>query len=123
MKNRIKLFWALMCTVFFLAGCGRGEMEEGLTFFNRSDLPVGAVGLRWEGETTVGCHADGSPLEREDRISFDIEGYPVTVTVYRDTEAREELVSYTVGESPGSGWYLMLTGTESGKPKLSLTGG
>lgn len=96
-----------------------GNSASGdLVFTNQSDIPVGSVGLRWENESQISCHADGSLFGEGDYLAFTVERYPVTVTLYRDVEAREELISCVIEEPPMGRWYLFLNRNGAGEPEL-----
>ena len=115
---------AAVLALWLLRGLFGGSSAVGdLVFVNRSDIPVGAVGLRWEDETRVGCNADGSLFDEGDYLAFTAERYPVTVTLFRDTEAREELVSCVIEEPPMGRWYLYLDRNGAGEPALSRAHG
>lgn len=97
---------------------GGNSAAGDLVFTNQTDIPVGAVGLRWEKESRIGCNADGSLFGEGDYLAFTVGHYPVTVTLYRDVEAREELISCTIEEPPMGRWYLFLNRNETGEPEL-----
>lgn len=97
---------------------GGNSAQGDLVFTNQTDIPVGSVGLFWEKETQVCCNADGSLFEEGDYLAFTVERYPVTVALYRDVEAREELISCVIEEPPKGRWYLFLTRNEAGELEL-----
>lgn len=97
---------------------GGNSAAGDLVFTNRTDIAVGAVGLKWEKETQIGCHADGSLFGEGDYLAFTVEEYPVMVTLYRDVEAREELISCVIEEPPKGRWYLFLDRNGAGEPEL-----
>lgn len=97
---------------------GGNSAAGDLVFTNQTDIPVGSVGLHWEKESTVGCNADGSLFGEGDYLAFTVEDYPVTVTIYRDVEGREELISCVIEEPPKGRWYLFLEQNEAGEPEL-----
>ena len=97
---------------------GGNSAAGDLVFTNQTDILVGSVGLRWENETQIGCHADGSLFGEGDYLAFTVERYPVTVTLYRDVEAREELISCVIEEPPKGRWYLFLNRNGAGEPEL-----
>lgn len=115
---------AAVLALWLLRGLfGGSSAAGGLVFVNRTDIPVGAVGLRWEDETQVGCNADGSLIGKGEYLSFEAERYPVTVTLFRDGEAREELLSCVIEEPPMGRWYLFLEKNGAGEPELSRAHG
>ena len=126
--TKIILLGALLALVA-LALWGVGELHSSndtagdLVVENHSSFPVGAVGLRWEKESQVGCRADGTLLEEGDYLAFTVEEYPVLVTLCRDVEAREELVSCVLEGPPSGRWYLFLTANDRGEPELTWAHG
>lgn len=97
---------------------GGNSASGDLVFTNQTDISIGAVGLRWENETMIGCNADGSLFGEGDYLAFTVERYPVTVTLYRDVEAREKFVSCVLEEPPKGRWYLFLARNGAGEPEL-----
>ena len=115
---------AALCAVLALALWGVRELRTpndtlgDLVVENHSPFPVGSVGLFWEKESQVGCRADGALLEEGDYLAFTAERYPVTVTLYRDVEARDALISCVIQEPPSGRWYLILSADSQGEPEL-----
>ena len=127
MKPPSKKLWiALIAAVVIVAvisivtGKNVNEAKDlaasNVVFINDSHLSVGSVGVsfsRWDGTSESGgaCNADGSLLERGDKLYFDVE-FPCSLTVYADVEGREPLLSTVIEETPPGSleegiWYVI----------------
>ena len=91
-----------------LSGCRvLADERADMVFVNCSDTPVGSVGLTCETSAGITQNADNSFLTRGESCAFQVDSYPVTVTVYGDIGGRRELASCTITEAPEDGrWYV-----------------
>lgn len=65
------------------------------------------MGLTCETSAGITQNADNSFLTRGESCAFQVDSYPVTVTVYGDIGGRRELASCTITEAPEDGrWYV-----------------
>ncbi len=96
-----------------LAGCGCFFNESGaeadLVFVNCSDAQIASVVLRGDTFEQGSQNADNSPLRRGESFGFEVDGYPVTVTVHSGlTGQGAPLATCTVETAPAEGerWYV-----------------
>ena len=96
------------CTLarFWASGCGGGEAD--VVFVSCTDTPVGSVGLDQQNSAEVGQNADNSPMKRGESLGFEVDGYPVTVTVYAGSGGKTPLTSCVIEAEPEGGrWYVV----------------
>lgn len=77
-----RLAGILLLLLGLLTACGGETVDGDLVFVNGTDTPVYRVAVEWSGGAEVGMNADESPMERDDCIAFQLEGYPVKVTAF-----------------------------------------
>lgn len=91
---------------YWFSGCG--DIDADLVFVNQSDTPVGSVKLDCQSSTEVSQYADNSPIKRGESFGFEVESYPVTVTVYKQAGGRGVLASCVVEEAPEGDWWFVI---------------
>ncbi len=83
--------------------------ESDLVFVNCSDAQIASVVLRGDTFEQGSQNADNSPLRRGESFGFEVDGYPVTVTVHSGlTGQGAPLATCTVETAPAEGerWYV-----------------
>lgn len=109
--------WTLLtmgaALALLLAGCGCFFNESGaeadLVFVNCSDARIASVVLHGEGFESGTQNADNSPISRGDSFGFEVNGYPVTVTVYSGLNGQgAPLATCSIETAPAEGerWYV-----------------
>lgn len=89
--------------------------QPEVVFVNDANTPVGSVSLTSARSTEVCLHADNSLLGRGESLGFQVDSYPVTVTVYGDIDGRQKLASCIIEEKPeGERWYVVARDGENG---------
>ena len=121
MKKFRKIYFVVLTTLaavcmLTLSGCRvLADERADVVFVSAADTPVGSVGLTCETSAGITQNADNSFLTRGESCAFQVDSYPVTVTVYGDTEGRQELAFCTIeGEPEGDRWYVVARDGESG---------
>ena len=95
------------------------ELNADLIVVVETDAFIGSVGVsytRWDGSAVSGgaVNADGSPISRSDKLYFEIEGWPATISVYADVQGVVLLASCTIEEAPYEGHIWQLSVREKG---------
>ena len=121
MKKFRKIYFAVLTALaavcmLTLSGCRLlADERADVVFVSAADTPVGSVGLTCETSAGITQNADNSFMTRGESCAFQVDSYPVTVTVYGDIGGRRELVSCTIAEAPeGDRWYVVARDREAG---------
>lgn len=121
MKKYEKIYFIVLTALaavcmLTLSGCRvLADERADVVFVSAADTPVGSVGLTCETSAEVSQNADNSFLTRGESCAFQVDSYPVTVTVYGDIGGRRELVSCIIAKAPeGDRWYVVARDREAG---------
>ena len=89
--------------------------QPEVVFVSDTDTPIGSVSLTSAQSTEVCLHADNSLLTRGESFTFQVEEYPMTMTVYGDLEGKIPLAACIITEAPeGDRWYVVARDSENG---------
>lgn len=124
MKKLICLL-PVICLAVCLSACGCDDSENvDLVFVNDTTISISYVTAESAGHSGGAKHADSSPLNRGETFGFEVDQYPVTLTVYGMPAGKTGEVALgriTVnGAPPEERWYIT---ARDGKGGLTLTAG